>query len=169
MNQHPLFPRRARDILATAVLGLLMLGCESASNTVTFKDQGKLCVHPGTGADRNPFATPARETYEANRPLDLTVVMPRCLSSSCSHDAKAGCTAVVNGNVIEVTSTGSVREQGDTCTADCGALVAKCSTTLLAAGTYQIRHGATRLDLTIPSMTATPCGGEGSGGAPVTP
>lgn len=168
MNLNPLPRRRTHDILATALFGLLMWGCGSPSETFTFKDQGKICALPGGQPPRNPFETPSSQIYLNDAPLELQVVMPRCLSSSCSHDAKASCTATVTGNVIQVTSGGSVREQGDTCTADCGALVARCVTGPLPAGTYEVRHGATTLALTVPSTTTTPCGGMGVG-APVTP
>jgi hypothetical protein len=63
------------------------------------------------------------------------------------------------GNVIEVKSTGSFREQGLTCGSDCGILSAQCSTPPLPAGTYEVRHGTDRLTITIPSTVPRPCAG----------
>jgi hypothetical protein len=142
---------------------LVLSGCSvfDGGEERTFKDQGKVCLFPEGTEAQNPFLRPsASATYPADRALVVSVMAPTCLSSSCSKDPRAQCTATLKGNVIEVTSTASVREEGRTCTADCGALEARCSTPPLPAGTYQVSHGAERLTLMVPSTTVPPCAGE---------
>jgi len=125
----------------------------------SFKDQGKVCAFPeGAGPD-NAFLPPPSVTFQADRTATITVMAPTCLSSSCSKDPRAACTAVLEGNVIKVTSTATFREEGRTCTSDCGALVARCTTPPLPAATYTVQHGADRVALVVPSMGPAPCAG----------
>lgn len=130
----------------------------------SWTDQGRVCLFPSGEMPAVPYARPTdSRNFVADRPLDVTVVAPTCLSSSCSHDAQASCTATVNGNQIEITSRASYVEQGNLCSADCRALEARCSTGPLPAGTYEVRHGQERLTVTVPSTVATPCAGQGLG------
>jgi hypothetical protein len=92
--------------------------------------------------------------------VQITVQAPTCLSGTCSHDAKATCAATLEGNVIQVTSAASYREEGAVCTDDCGALVASCSTPPLPAGTYRVRHGAETIVLPVPMIIVPPCAGK---------
>ena len=158
-------PTRAHsheDQLLALLLALTALACDRAGTTHSFKDEGRLCLFPAGSTAGTPFGPQTEpRSYPADGALRLEVLAPTCLSSSCSHDRKAECSVVVTGNTIEVKSVASFREEGDTCTADCGALVATCSTPPLPAGTYQVRHGATTLTLTVPSMASPPCGGKG--------
>ena len=150
--------------LGVVIASLIILGCDSGT-THTFKDEGRLCVYPGGDRPISPLPNGTDpQNYGAEQGLDLNVVMPDCLSSSCGLDRQAECTAAVNGSLIDVTSKASYRQQGNTCTTDCGVLVAKCSVPPLPAGAYTIRHGLTELTLTVPSMVAPPCGGTGIGG-----
>ena len=153
--------------LAVAILSCLAVtaGCDGSVNHV-FKDDGRLCVLPAASAPVNPFLEiTVPVDYGADQALDVQVVAPGCLSSSCSHDLKAECTASVAANVITIASNASFREAGNVCSTDCRALVANCSTPQLPAGTYEIRHGTTTLMLTVPSTTRPPCGGKGIGGS----
>jgi hypothetical protein len=147
-----------RAIFCTA---LAFLSCSGASGTDhTFKDQGKICLFPEGGGPGNTFAPPMSVTFSADRGLSITVQTPTCLSGSCDKDRQAACTATVNGQVIIVTSNASWRTEGPTCTLDCGALVANCTTPPLPAGTYLIQHGAQSVPVTIPSSVAPPCAGQ---------
>jgi hypothetical protein len=67
---------------------------------------------------------------------------------------------VLNGNVLVVTSSSSFRREGEVCTDDCGALVARCTTPPLPAGTYFLQHGDERLVLMVPSTVPVPCAGK---------
>jgi hypothetical protein len=147
--------------ISVLVLSLSACSVFDGGEERTFKDEGKVCLFPEGAQGQNPFMRPTDSaTYPADRALLVTVMAPICLSSSCSKDPKAQCTATLKGNVIEVTSTASVREEGNSCTADCGALQARCSTPPLPAGTYQVSHGAERLTLMVPSTIVPPCAGE---------
>jgi hypothetical protein len=160
--QRPAF----RD-LAVAILSCLAVaaGCDGSVNHV-FKDEGRLCVLPAASGDVNPFIeSTVPVDYGPDRALDIQVVAPTCLSSSCTHDRKAECTASVAGKVITIASNASYGEGGNACTTDCRVLVAKCSTPQLPAGTYEVRHGTTTLMLTVPSTATPPCGGKGIGGS----
>jgi hypothetical protein len=157
-------PRPAGRDLAVAISLCLAVGCGRGATHHAFKDEGKVCVFPAGSGDPPLFIGTEPQAYEANRIVRIQVAAPVCLSSSCSHDRMAECTAVVDGNVITVSSTASFREEGNTCTTDCGTLAASCSTTPLAPGTHEIRHGTTTLNLMVPSMTPVPCGGKGVGG-----
>jgi hypothetical protein len=148
---------------ALLFLVLAGLACDHAAATSTdhsFKDQGKVCAFPEGEDVGNAFLPPPSVTFQADRSATITVMAPACLSSSCSKDAKAQCAAVLDGNVIKVTSTASFRQEGQTCTTDCGALVARCSTPPLPAGTYFLDLGGERAVLMVPSMGPAPCAGQ---------
>jgi hypothetical protein len=155
-----------RRDLGVVVLSLLLgLSCDPFGTEHTFEDEGRVCLYPGGSTAANPFGLQRDPLpYQANQALDLVITMPDCLSSSCSHDERATCSAAVEGTTIRVQSAASYRQQGTTCTDDCGALAARCSTAPLPAGTYDIRHGDTTLTITIPSTVPPPCAGKGLGG-----
>jgi hypothetical protein len=149
----------------SVVLLLFVASCGGAGSAGavnhTFQNQGKICLFPDNVDPGNAFAPPRQAvSFQADRPAHITVQAPTCLSSSCSHDPRATCVAALRGNVIEVTSDASYRQEGTVCTDDCGALVADCTTPSLPAGTYQVRHGSQTFSLTIPSMIAPPCAGQ---------
>jgi hypothetical protein len=149
-------------LLIAATAWLAACGTESSSGTThTFADQGRVCLFPDGVDPGTPFLPPTGAVaFAADRPAQITVMAPTCLSSSCSHDIQAACMATLAGNVIQVSSTASYVEQGNVCTTDCGALVARCATPPLPAGTYQVRLGAQTLILTVPAMIAPPCVGQ---------
>jgi hypothetical protein len=78
------------------------------------------------------------------------------------------CTVTAEDNTLTVTSNGSYEDVNTSggCTADCGFLIARCSTANLPAGTYTVKHGANTLTFTVPSMSAAPCVGARDAGAP---
>jgi hypothetical protein len=139
------------------------MACDSgtASKTFrrdfTFQDQGELCVVPRGTEVENVFLPPPAVAFEANGAATITVRAPTCLSSSCSKNAKAQCSVVIDGNVIHVTSTASYYNEGETCTDDCGALVSRCETPPLAAGIYFLDHGSDHVVLMVPSSGPAPC------------
>ena len=138
---------------------LAFLSCSTGTDH-SFKDQGKICLFPEGTAPGNAFAPPMSVSFPPDRGLVITVQAPSCLSGSCDKDRQAACTATVNGQVIIVTSSASWHREGMTCTLDCGALVARCTTAPLPAGTYVIQHGGETLPVTIPSSGTPPCAGQ---------
>ncbi|MBC8067700.1 MAG: hypothetical protein IAG13_05145 [Deltaproteobacteria bacterium] len=122
------------DIARTGVL-VLSLGCGGAWNTISFEDEGELC-----------FAEQADE-------ITVEVTAPDCLSSSCTRDVEASCTAAVEGQRIVLTSEIQWEENNgriDGCTLDCGSASATCSLGRLADGAYTVVHGEEELALTVP-------------------
>jgi hypothetical protein len=144
-----------------SVLGCQSSGAGPASVDHSFKDQGRVCAFPEGIDPGNAFLPADSVSFQADRTATITVMAPTCLSSSCSKDATAACTATVSGNVIQVASTASFRQNVEgACTDDCGALVAHCTTPPLPAGTYFLRHGADQAVITVPSTGSAPCAGK---------
>jgi hypothetical protein len=146
-------------IAALAVLPLVAsAGCDG--ETRRFHDEGQICLFPaGTGSDGLATVASQTHSYRPDLPVDIAVLMPDCLSGTCSVDRKASCLVQVTGPFIQVSSYGSYRQNGTQCTLECGGLVATCTTPPLPAGTYEVRHGTTVLTLTVPSRVSAPCGG----------
>ncbi len=149
----------SRD-LHVAILSLLALSCDPLGTSHSFEDEGQICLYPaGTPGQSRLQSEPF--SYPANRGIDIVVTAPDCLSSSCSHDEQATCTATMEGDdVIRVRSRASYREAGSICSADCRSLSATCSTGPLPPGTYQVRHGDSTFALTVPSTVEPPCAGK---------
>jgi hypothetical protein len=152
------------DVVVVVLSSLLALGCDLTSTHHRFEDEGLLCLYPAESGAATVVPPNSPQVYAVDRAIEVTVTMPACLSSSCSHDAMASCTAEVEGTVIRVRSKASYRQQGVTCTDDCGLLAARCSTPPLPAGTYEVRHGVSALTITVPSNMTLPCVGKGLGG-----
>lgn len=131
---------------AAALVSLL-----SACGT-TLEDQGRACV--STGAD--PYTA---GDLAAGRPVTIHVVMPTCLSSSCTSDRQASCTVSQEGSTLRVSSRGSYASRpAAVCTDDCVRLTAHCETAPLPAGQYTIVHGGATTTLSIPGGVAqAPC------------
>jgi hypothetical protein len=88
--------------------------------------------------------------------VEVQVVVNDCLSSSCSRDLVAVCSATVSGAAITLTSDISWEEnvgEGVPCTDDCGFPLATCAIEGLADGSYTVTFGAQTLDLTVPVAT----------------
>jgi hypothetical protein len=161
---------RIHDIsirIGAAVLGIVALavaGC--GGKDVQVENQGRLCVFPSSSVGQNgfgPLDTTPRE-YVAGETLQLSVVFPLCLSSSCSTDRQASCAAEQTGNTFAVTAQGSYREAGSgACSADCGTLSPSCVTPALSEGTFTFKYAGGSVDLVVPSTVAPPCIGTAFG------
>lgn len=118
---------------------LLMPSCVGPWDTVAFEDEGELCFAERGGG------------------VSIEVTAPGCLSSSCSRDVAAECSATLEGTRIEVTSSISWEEkQRGTCTLDCGIAMASCGLDALPAGTYTVVHGEDEVELTVPVVASCP-------------
>lgn len=140
---------------ALAALALLS-ACPNSENA-SFENEGQLCLSPQGAPDRfEPNAD--AEVFPERRGLKVSVTMPTCLSSTCSKDMKAQCAVTVDGpGVLTVQSSGSYRDEGNTCSADCRFLIARCETPPLEPGNYRVRHGNDELMIQIPSTVIAPC------------
>jgi hypothetical protein len=153
---------RLVSIFAMAAAGVA--GCSSQkSETFTFRNQGELCVFPEAETTGDPVrgldATTPRD-YPADHPVNIAVALTGCLSGSCDVDRSASCFVQTTGGDLRVTSEGSYRATGaNTCTTDCGVLIARCVTPVLAAGSYTFRHGDLSVPIEIPSSVPPPCVG----------
>jgi hypothetical protein len=140
-------------------------GCDDSvatPRTFEFKDEGQLCLYPQGAQGGHPDLDRPTLSFEADSPLAIEVTFPICLSSSCSKDPTASCSVIMaDASMLVVSSVGSVREEGNACTADCGFFVARCQSPALAAGTYTVRHGGDELRIAVPSMMRVPCIGGG--------
>lgn len=153
------FENRKVRLLCGLVAYIAVAAC-SPSETFRFANEGKICLWPAGAAAEEPLGSQSLLNYEIGHALRVTVLMPTCLSSSCSKEPRATCEVKrVGPQSLEVTSEGSYREEGRTCSADCGFLVARCESPVLEAGSYTIRHGKDQLMLTVPTMTKSPCAG----------
>jgi hypothetical protein len=153
---------RLISIFAMAAAGVA--GCSSQkSETFTFQNQGELCLFPEAESMGNPVwafdATTPRD-YLADQPVNIAVALTGCLSGSCDVDRSASCSVQTEGGDLRVTSEGSYRATGaNSCTSDCGFLIARCVTPVLATGSYTFRHGDLSVPIQIPSSVPPPCVG----------
>lgn len=86
-------------------------------------------------------------------PGTIEIWLDACLSSSCSREATASCTATASGNTITLTSAFSWEENvapDAMCTEDCNQIMASCELPALPEGTYEVQHGDDLLSLTVP-------------------
>ena len=83
--------------------------------------------------------------------LAVTVVFPTCLSSSCDRVLSASCQVTQSGNQLVVVSNAETETTGaEVCTADCGSLVARCtSTAAVPPGQYTVTYGAESADIAL--------------------
>lgn len=88
-----------------------LLACVTTEPTITtITDEGSVCL---------------------NDDGMVEVTFTGCLSSSCDTLTSATCTATLVDGVIEVHGEAVVETVGDTCTADCGMIVATCEMPLV--------------------------------------
>lgn len=91
------------------LLALLLTGCPPSGPAVTeIVDDGTFCI--------GEFG-------------DYSVDFDVCLSSSCDTLVAAECTGELNadGTVLTLTSYARIESEGETCSADCGQVIAVCS------------------------------------------
>ena len=83
--------------------------------------------------------------------LAVTVVFPPCLSSSCNRVLGASCEVTPSGNQLVITGKAETESTGaGACTADCGALVAHCtSPATIPPGPYTVKFGAESAEVTL--------------------
>ena len=141
--------------LALTALALL-IACQNSENT-SFENEGQLCVSPQGAPERfEPIAEAA--VFPERQSLKVSVKLPTCLSGGCSKDIKAKCAVTVaSPGVLTVQSSGSYREEGNTCPPVCHVLIARCETPTLEPGNYRVRHGNEELMIQIPSTVIPPC------------
>lgn len=111
--------RIRRIVLALLVVG----GCGGGWEEVSFVDEGELCLGEADGA------------------VVVEVSAPDCLSSGCSRNVEASCTATVLGTEIRISSDISWEEKTGRlarCDADCGIATATCTVGTLADGPYTV-------------------------------
>ena len=149
---------RIHDIsirLAGMVYGVILAvaGCGGGKD-VQIENQGRLCVFPASNVGTNAFGpvdTTPRQ-YVANEAVELSVVFPICLSSSCSTDRQTSCTLARSGNTFAVTAKGSFHEAGSgACTTDCAVLNPSCTTPVLSEGTFTFQYAGGSIDIVVPS------------------
>lgn len=162
--------RCGRTAAAVAALCLAPACSVWGSEEKEFRDVGKMCLYPapetqgvpGFGAGpTGPADNTSFRTYEANQPVNVAVHFPTCLSQSCSVNRQASCTAVfsaAHSQHLIVSSYGSFEQETHRpCTADCGFLIARCSSPPLPAGSYTFEHGDVSTTLTVPTTGPPPC------------
>jgi hypothetical protein len=153
---------KIRVLVAGLAAALAPAGCTLLDDHVQFHDQGKVCLLPE--GDQGALVGFAGEpglprTYPENRPIDVMVRFPGCLSASCSVDRTAHCSVENMGEGFRIRSFGAYVQKGGTggCTDDCGSLVARCQTAPLPAGTHRFEHGGQQILLTVPFTGSPPC------------
>lgn len=128
---------------------LLAAACTTGATQEFRENQGAVCALSSQGR-----AWTEAQSFEEGAALQLQYFVDQCLSSSCDTERSATCTAVVEGNVIQVETRAQWQgppSTGAACTTDCGLLTASCATPPLAAGEYTIRSGDHEVAITVPS------------------
>jgi hypothetical protein len=125
----------------TAALLVVASGCgwmpEYEPTTESFKNSGALCFTSG-----------------ADGSVKLIVTFDACLSSTCSRVLQATCRVSESAGVITISSHAATEREHRECTADCGALTARCEAPPMAPGTYTVKYGAAESELTLPAREA---------------
>ena len=126
----------ALDLNRISIIGFLVLGACQGEEIVV-ENEGLVCLKSSEGGDG----------IHPDLPLLVTVQLDRCLSASCHTERKAECQVTINGDSIEVTSRFSYTHETwrNTCTLDCGQLIAECEAELIDEGIYDAFHGETEL------------------------
>jgi hypothetical protein len=87
----------------------------------------------------------------ASGTVQVVVVFPTCLSSSCDRTLRTSCTVTESNGEISITSRGETESTGATeCTDDCGALIARCESAPIEPGSYVVIYGDERVNVTLP-------------------
>ena len=140
-----------------ALACVLLAACESGSpgQPIVVENVGHVCLHG------DPLGT-GTQTFAANVRVNLVYNSfdELCVSSSCTTDRAGTCSASLENADIEIVSTMSwvdtSAQHDHACTQDCATVTASCATEPLPAGTYELRFGAGRLSLIIPSQHPEP-------------
>jgi len=136
---------------------LLAVACSGSDGgkpfRTTYQDEGSICIRSA-----------------ADGKIEVTVVFPTCLSSSCDRALGTTCSATLSGTTLVISSKGESESTGAReCTADCGALVAKCGSSIaVPPGDYTLEHGDSSAAIVLPqsevalftdSASFPPCSG----------
>jgi hypothetical protein len=129
---------RARWLLLVPIC-CSVLACSDSDNgrkivRTTHESEGGLCLRSSNG-----------------QALDVLVVFPTCLSSSCDRELSTSCQVTRAGDQLVVTSHAETETTGaDACTADCGSLVARCTSTVaVPPGPYTLIYGSEPADISL--------------------
>jgi hypothetical protein len=145
----------ARVLLAlVAPLAAVSL-LSACTDTVALDDAGTACL-----SAEDAWWTPEPQTFEADTPITVTVVLAECLSSSCSSEREGTCDVAVTGDHIVISGHGSYVDEsgpGRSCTDDCINIEATCEVPALDEGTYTVAYGDDEISLEIPSLTGAYC------------
>lgn len=137
-------------ILLSALLGFSCV--ERVFEVQEFVDSGQVCLTD------DPFGQGDRVLLEEGDSLEVTVVFRECVST-CGVVEEKSCEVAVDGEVITVTSFARERVEETRnldCTAICNSFSTTCSGPPLAAGTYEVVHGTSIMELTIPTDPSEP-------------
>ena len=110
----------------------------------------QLCAFdPSNTQTAYPLGPSGPQSFASGAPIVLRVAGASCLSSSCTSDVIARCTAALDGQAVRVEADFSWSETSGACTDDCRSIVATCSTPALSAGTYTIVLGTRSATVTV--------------------
>jgi hypothetical protein len=120
---------------------------------VSGTDTGKLCVY-----DSPPGAPNELQNFRENAPVFFQITFDDCVSA-CIRDEVTECSIDWTGEGIFVHSSFSYNEppKDEVCIDICETLDAVCESPGLKQGTYEVRHGHSTYELTIPSNNVEPC------------
>jgi hypothetical protein len=114
-------------------------------------DAGEACFY----ANETPFWPGAQQVteFDDGDQLVVQVVLPDCLSTSCTTHRQARCRITHDGHRLHLETWFSYADvdNGMACTADCQQLVATCASDRLDAGEYEVVFGDEVAPLAVPS------------------
>jgi hypothetical protein len=126
-----------RSLLGTVLLALTACGADPADDDITrevVSDSGALCF-----------------TSNPDGSVEVLVSFDTCLSSSCDRVLASSCSMREDGGAFTVTSRAEIQRRHTDCTADCGAVNARCTSAPIPPGTYLVKYGELTAELTLPT------------------
>jgi hypothetical protein len=131
----------------------------TTTDIVELNDGGELCMFaqapflPGVST-----VDPEMLTFDEGGRLHITVAMPNCLSQSCEVDREADCSITRDGEALTVQSRLAYRTvERESCTLECGRLIARCESEPLEAGNYTVHFDGQSHALPVPSTLSESC------------
>jgi hypothetical protein len=125
-----MIPLRANWLLHLSVLCSALACSEGDDGTrkhrTTLENEGGLCLRSST-----------------DETLAVTLVFPACLSSSCDRVISTSCQVTASGTELVISGKAQTETTGaEACTADCGSLVARCTSAgAIPPGPYTVKLG----------------------------
>lgn len=143
------FETRSFIPLATVVLAFVTgcgLGPGGGEEVTDLENEGDVYLR-----NAQPAGEPPECEVEPGE-VEVEVVFNSCASSSCTTLEEAECTAVRDGDEIEITSSARIRNKTGNvaCTTDCGILSVRCDVGTLEEGTYTLAHGDDTRTVAVP-------------------